>query len=295
MIVIIENMGLIHHFFFRNEVRPLSSISLHEITSFECNSGGVLELEDTGAYAMFLVSKGKGIYSVSETEYHVKEGDIFALYPGTEPLCISDEENPWSLITLSFDGVDARLLLNAAGFQPKTPVRHLEGTIAEQVVNICAAISRFTSQSIFGTVQNTAFLYSLMALLAKTASWAQADIPPGWTGVIHFQKAIKYVNEYYYRPITVNDIASHVGLSYNRLYRIFMEQNFIPPQQYLTEVRIQEGRRLLERRAGSVKEISHAVGIEDPLYFSKLFKQIIGQSPANYMKSIIKNEKLSRK
>jgi len=278
-------------FFFRNEVKPLASISLDEIASFECPSDYVVPLEDTGAYALFLVSKGRGTYTVSEAEYHVKEGDMFALYPGTEITCRSDAEDPWSLITVSFDGVDARLLLNAAGFQPKAPVRHLEKIAAEHIVQILAAISKFTDQSIFGTIQNTAFLYTLMASLAKSAQWVQADIPPGWTGVIHFQKAVKYITEYYHRPITVNDIASHVGLSYNRLYRIFMEQNFMAPQQYLTEVRIHEGRRLLERRAGSIKEISHAVGIDDPLYFSKLFKQTMGQSPANYMKAIAKKSK----
>jgi len=279
------------NFYFWNETKPLASITLREIASYDCPCDYVVPLEDTGAYALFLVSKGKGTYTVSENEYRVKEGDMFALYPGTDIICRSDVKNPWSLITVSFNGVDARLLLNAAGFQPKSPVRHLKKAAAEHIVKILAAISKFANQSIFGTIQNTAFLYTLMAALTKSASWVQADIPPGWTGVIHFEKAVKFINEYYYRPITVNDIASHVGLSYNRLYRIFKEQNFMPPQQYLTEVRIQEGRRLLERRAGSIKEISHSVGIEDPLYFSKLFKQIIGQSPANYMKSIIKKSK----
>ena len=82
------------------------------------------------------------------------------------------------------------------------------------------------------------------------------------------------------------DIAGHVNLSRSRLYRVFMQQIFISPQQYLTDFRIREALRLLEKHFGSIKEIANAVGIEDPLYFSSLFKQITGYSPKNYMKKL---------
>ncbi|GHV95070.1 hypothetical protein AGMMS50293_13900 [Spirochaetia bacterium] len=96
-----------------------------------------------------------------------------------------------------------------------------------------------------------------------------------------------YIANNFSRPITVNDIASHVSLSRSRLYRVFMQQIFISPQQYLTEFRIREAARLLQRRSGSIKEIAIAVGIEDPLYFSTVFKQITGKSPKNYMENLI--------
>jgi YesN/AraC family two-component response regulator len=40
----------------------------------------------------------------------------------------------------------------------------------------------------------------------------------------------------------------------------------------------------LEERKSSIKEIASAVGIEDPLYFSNMFKQVTGKSPKNYIK-----------
>jgi AraC-like DNA-binding protein len=91
----------------------------------------------------------------------------------------------------------------------------------------------------------------------------------------------------YSRPITVNDIALHVNLSRSRLYRVFMQQIFISPQQYLTEVRIREATRMLQQRSGSIKEIAIAVGIDDPAYFSILFKQVTGKSPKNYMQDLL--------
>jgi len=43
----------------------------------------------------------------------------------------------------------------------------------------------------------------------------------------------------------------------------------------------------LEKRGGSVKEIANAVGIDDPLYFSKVFKQMCGRTPTDYMRYLI--------
>jgi AraC-like DNA-binding protein len=273
-------------YYYKNDFRPLASLSLHEIAGFECSSGYVLPLEKPDAYALYYVMEGKGIYTLSGREFHAREDDIFAMYPNTEIKCIADKKEPWVLRAVSFDGADARLLLNAARFDPKAPLRHLEEEVGNQIIQLFAGIYTFRGQDIYGTTQSTAMLYALMSLLVKTASWDQTAMPPGWTGAKNKQKALNYISENFSRPITVNDIANHVNLSRSRLYRIFLQQIFISPQQYLTEFRIREARSLLERRAGSIKEIAYAVGIEDPYYFSTLFKQICGKSPTSYMKYI---------
>ncbi|MDR0444470.1 MAG: AraC family transcriptional regulator [Treponema sp.] len=278
-------------FYYKNEFRPLASLSLHEIAGFECPPGYVLPLEKPDAYALYFVMYGSGIYTLEGTEFPVEENDIFAMYPNTGIKCRADKKDPFTLRAISFDGADARLLLNAARFQPKAPVRRLEDTVAEQIIQLMAAVYTFRGQDIYGVTQSTAMLYALMSLLVKTASWDQTAMPPGWTGAIHFQKALTYIAENYSRPITVNDIAEHVNLSRSRLYRVFLQQIFISPQQYLMEFRIREARSLLEKRTGSIKEIAQAVGIEDSLYFSKLFKQLTGKSPTSYMKYLIEGGK----
>ena len=42
--------------------------------------------------------------------------------------------------------------------------------------------------------------------------------------------------------------------------------------------------QLLEHTNYNVKEISEIVGYDNPLYFSRVFKKEIGQSPAQYRK-----------
>jgi len=274
-------------YYFKNQFRPLASLSLHEMASITCPASYVLPIERPDAYAVYLVYQGKGTYTLGTAEFKVKEDDIFVMYPNVPVRCAADKTDPWELVAISFDGVDARLLLNAAGFEPKQPVRALDPHTAESIRKVMFGIYAWRGQEIYSVAQSTALIYAMLSALVKTASWDQSAMPPGWTGTVHFQKALDFITTNYSNPINVTDIAEHVNLSRSRLYRVFMQQIFISPQQYLTEYRIREAIRLLEKRTGSIKEIALAVGIEDPLYFSNLFKQVTGRSPKNYMTALI--------
>jgi YesN/AraC family two-component response regulator len=125
----------------------------------------------------------------------------------------------------------------------------------------------------------------MFAYFVKAVTWEPGALPPGWAGTLSVKKALDYIAENYSHTITVTDIAAHINLSRGRLYQLFLEHISRSPQQYLTEFRIREACSLLEKRTGSIKEISYAVGFENPLYFSTLFKQVTGKSPSAYIKS----------
>jgi AraC-like DNA-binding protein len=266
----------------KNEIRPLASLSLVEFAFFDCPGGTGLPLEKPDFFGLYYVSKGKGVYTPGGTKYPALAGDIFAVYPNTVIKCRSDAKEPWSLYSVTFDGIDARLLLNAASFQPKTPLRHLEERVSGGLVKIMEGFYALRDQSLFGSILSTATLHVLLSLLIRTASWNPADMPSGWTGTVHFQKAVNFIGEKYSQAIGVDDIADHVCVSRSRLFQIFKQQIFMSPQQYLTGYRIREALNLLENRTGSVKEIALAVGIEDSQYFSRVFKKATGKSPTEW-------------
>jgi len=280
-------MDVEYHYFFKNQFRPLGSLSFHEVAYFTCPQSYILPVEKPDSYAVYIVDEGMGVYTLGGKDFIIKEYDCFVMYPDVPVRCVSDKKKPLKMFALSFDGVDARLLLNAAGFEPKNPVRTLDHHTAVQISKVIDGIYTWRGQEIYSTVQSTALIYLLMSALVKTASWDQTAMPPGWTGTVHFQKALNYIAAHYMEPVNVADIAEHVSLSRSRLYQVFMQQIFISPQQYLTEYRIRQAINLLQKRRGSVKEIALAVGIEDQLYFSRLFKQVTGKSPKVYMKDLI--------
>ena len=51
---------------------------------------------------------------------------------------------------------------------------------------------------------------------------------------------------------------------------------------YLTELRVEKAKELLEDMTINVKDISQKVGFRDSSYFTKVFKRITGVTPSEY-------------
>lgn len=95
-------------------------------------------------------------------------------------------------------------------------------------------------------------------------------------------KAIQIINENYKSQIQLSSLASEIGISEAYLSRLFSEyihKSFI---DYLTELRISKAQELLLSKKISIKEVSFEVGYQDPNYFSKIFKKIMGCSPKDF-------------
>jgi YesN/AraC family two-component response regulator len=53
---------------------------------------------------------------------------------------------------------------------------------------------------------------------------------------------------------------------------------------YLIHLRIQKACQLLDNTTLQVKEIAAVSGFDDPYYFSRIFKKVMGRSPVDYRK-----------
>ena len=98
----------------------------------------------------------------------------------------------------------------------------------------------------------------------------------------YVQKGIEFISSNYSYPITVEDIASYVGLSRSHLFRSFESVMNISPKEYLTNYRIKQACYLLEHSDLSITAIANSVGFDNSLYFSKTFHKKKGISPKEY-------------
>ena len=85
---------------------------------------------------------------------------------------------------------------------------------------------------------------------------------------------------YYWVP-RVEEAARAVSYTHLHNFRQYMGMS---PAQYVLSLRMVNAQSLLEHTNYNVKEISEIVGYDNPLYFSRVFKKEIGQSPAQYRK-----------
>ena len=89
-------------------------------------------------------------------------------------------------------------------------------------------------------------------------------------------KTIAYIEENYMHRLTLASISANVNLSSSYLCRVFKSEVGISITNYLNNLRIRKAATLIKEQALSLKEISAMVGIDDQLYFSRLFKKCMG-------------------
>ena len=96
------------------------------------------------------------------------------------------------------------------------------------------------------------------------------------------QNAIEYIKAHYTMPITLNELAEHTYVSTYYLSRMFKKElgkNFV---EYLNEIRIEKAKELLRDTQYKTYEIAEIVGIQDPHYFSKIFKKYVNMTPTEF-------------
>lgn len=81
---------------------------------------------------------------------------------------------------------------------------------------------------------------------------------------------------------TVDWLADEVGLSRRQLERRLRKVSRLTPAGFIRLMRLRRAAQLLEKKVGSVSEVSYRVGFSDPSYFSRLFHQTFGVPPSEY-------------
>jgi two-component system response regulator YesN len=99
-------------------------------------------------------------------------------------------------------------------------------------------------------------------------------------------KAVEYIRNHYAEELTLNSAAEAARISPAYLSRLFSEHFRTSFIDYLTELRIEKGEKLIRESGKSVKEIAFAVGYQDPNYFSKIFRKLRGQSPTEFAEAV---------
>lgn len=101
----------------------------------------------------------------------------------------------------------------------------------------------------------------------------------------------KYIEEHFTDAgLSLNSAAEALGYNAKYLSSCFKKMN-IGFSEYVRTLRINNAVFLMEHGVESVKNVAVLSGFQDPLYFSKVFKAVIGQSPTEYIKKLHKTDR----
>lgn len=99
----------------------------------------------------------------------------------------------------------------------------------------------------------------------------------------------QYLNEHFREDISLQSLSEIVHLSKYYLAHAFKEYKGISPINYLTQVRINEAKHLLETTDFSAAKIADFTGFSSQSYFSQIFHKETGMTPNKYRQKIAKD------
>ncbi|MCR4830310.1 MAG: response regulator [Pseudobutyrivibrio sp.] len=100
------------------------------------------------------------------------------------------------------------------------------------------------------------------------------------------RKAEGLIQEFYNTGITLDEIASKMNITPEYLGTQFHKETGMTYSAYLKNFRITKAKELLISTNMKLYEIADKVGYQDPKYFSKVFREVTGQLPAEYRRTI---------
>lgn len=99
-------------------------------------------------------------------------------------------------------------------------------------------------------------------------------------------KLKEFVQENYFRKLTVGSTATHFDLSTRDCSEYFRDKIGMSFNDYLNNVRLEKAKVFLQQTDLSVEHISNEIGYANPKYFFRVFKKYAGMTPVEYRDQI---------
>lgn len=140
---------------------------------------------------------------------------------------------------------------------------------------------RALSDSDFDSLRDNLLVVLAMAKREQTRSKTPHALRPTVVEK-HLQslEAVKsYIETHFAEKISIEDLTMWTGFSQCYLYRLFRARTGLSIHAFQTACRMKHAQKMLNE-GQQVKAAAFAVGYEDPLYFSKVYKKFFGFSPS---------------
>ena len=98
----------------------------------------------------------------------------------------------------------------------------------------------------------------------------------------NLQKIILHVEKHFLEDIDFNKLALSYGFSPQNFRRYWEKSIKSAPYAYVMQLKMRQARRLLVETKKNIGQIATDLNFSDPLYFSKKFRKIVGETASEY-------------
>lgn len=252
---------------------------------YETKCSQEVRFRHLGTYRLHYVTNGKGRLQNEQGSFEISQGDLFLIPPATQ-FSLENTDN-LKYIYISYTGIRANTLFDQISsgqfngifpdFSDLLPLWDSAFSVPNTYSNMrCESIILYT----FSEICKRMFIEPSAGSSAKAA-----------------QSIKKYIDDNFSDTTLCLDKIG-TSLSYHPKYisTVFKKEFKIGIADYIMLIRIQHACTLMEQGFTSLKSIAAMCGFKDSLYFSRVFKARMNQTPSEHLREIAESsasEKLS--
>lgn len=224
---------------------------------------------------------GEGVVQINEESFSVRPGDLVWIPSRMAHRYASSSQNPWSILWVHFTGPELEAWHLMIFDKASEPICQIPANrIAElSLDHIHATLEK--GYSLLNLVEASNALRYSLCVLARLCHRSGSTLTARSRVVASIEKLRKSCK----LTLRIDELAAQAGVSVSHYSAIFKKETGFSPIDFLLRHRIQLAAQYLITSMETVTAIAASVGYDDPYYFSRSFRKIMGCSPRFYRKN----------
>ncbi len=224
-------------------------------------------------------ARGAGWCELLERQHTVETGQLLVVPPGMPHAYGAAEPEPWSIHWFHVRGADVAPYMGALDVSAERPVVRI-GEDAQLLALFEEALD--TLEHGYTTFQLLYASRALSHLIAAMIRHHRGNPLAQPTVQQKVAQTIDYMKQRLHQSLPLRALSGVAGLSRSQYTALFKQQTGYAPIDYFIRLRMHRACQMLDTTAMSVKAVANALGYEDPLYFSRVFRSVNEISPTEY-------------
>lgn len=227
---------------------------------------------------------GRGTLEYDGNRVTIGAGDYFFL-PKNRPHAYYPEGKIWDVRWIAFEGRVCNEILERFGMTVPVVITPSDGTALEKTFD--RMVLSQENDFLYCDYTCSGLVYDYLIEFRRHMD-ASADRTRS-RQISMLLPVLRFMHENFRSDISMSQLSEIMGVTPQHFCRIFRKTMNVRPNEFLTRIRLDEAKRLLNEKDVSVSEAAERSGFRDAGYFSTVFRKHEGISPAQYRRSAAKN------
>lgn len=238
-------------------------------------AGHQMRRERPEDYLLIYCRSGGGWLEVEDGRFEITAGDLLVLPKDIAHGYGADARSPWTIYWVHFDGSLSEDFLRLLGKQPLRRIGVQPRLLADFEALLAVQRQGLNAVPFIHAAHRLQAMLSSLAVLP-----ARINLKSG--RVLDIEAVQAVMREHLRGSLNLDELAAQFKLSRFHFAKTYRALTGHAPIQDFIQLKMALACRLLDRGDIEVRQVAEQLGYDDPYYFSRLFRKVVGMAPSHY-------------